>query len=76
MDSNMKLLRKQLGWSQNRLADESGVSRRTINYIENGKIKNPKKETMRSISNALRTDVEILFFDKSYTIKNLESRSL
>ncbi|AQY50460.1 XRE family transcriptional regulator [Listeria weihenstephanensis FSL R9-0317] len=64
MDSNMKILRKQLGWSQSRLAEESGVSRRTINYIENYKIKNPKKETMRAISNALKADVEKLFFDK------------
>jgi len=36
------------------------VSRQTINAIETGKVKNPKKETIYAIAKVLMVDVEDL----------------
>lgn len=35
MKNHLKLLRTERGWSQNALAERLGVSRQTINAIEN-----------------------------------------
>lgn len=35
MKNHLKLLRAERGWSQNELAERLGVSRQTINAIEN-----------------------------------------
>ena len=37
MKNNIKVLRAQKNWSQAELATELGVSRQTVNAIENGK---------------------------------------
>jgi putative transcriptional regulator len=37
MNNRLKELRADLGWSQERLADELGVSRQTVISIERGK---------------------------------------
>jgi putative transcriptional regulator len=37
MRNRLRVLRAERDWSQARLADELGVSRQTINAIENGK---------------------------------------
>ena len=37
MKNRLRVLRAEHQWSQERLADELGVSRQTINAIENGK---------------------------------------
>lgn len=37
MENIIRELRARLGWSQQFLADELGVSRQTINAIENGR---------------------------------------
>lgn len=37
MNSHLRVLREQHGWSQASLADQLGVSRQTINAIETGK---------------------------------------
>lgn len=37
MNSHLRSLREQHGWSQARLAQQLGVSRQTVNAIETGK---------------------------------------
>ncbi len=37
MNSHLRVLREQHGWSQASLAEQLGVSRQTINAIETGK---------------------------------------
>ena len=48
----MKQRRKQLKWSEQRLAREMGVTDSTIQYYESGKLKNPKK-VARQVAEAL-----------------------
>ena len=57
----LKELRNQRGMSQEVLADESGLSMRTIQRIENGET-NPTGESLKRLSNAL--NVKINFFWK------------
>lgn len=37
MKNHLKQLRAERGWSQGKLAEELGVSRQTVNAIENGR---------------------------------------
>lgn len=39
MQKNLRFLRKALGWSAQRLGEEIGVTRQTINNLESGKVK-------------------------------------
>jgi SOS-response transcriptional repressor LexA len=53
----LKELREQSGLSQNRLADNSGISREYINQVESGKRKaKPSMETVIALSEALGVD--------------------
>ncbi|GMM85988.1 helix-turn-helix domain-containing protein [Pseudoalteromonas sp. MTN2-4] len=54
----LKQLRAQKGWSQETLAEESKISVRTIQRIENGKRAN--LETLKGIANALDVEVNTL----------------
>lgn len=53
----VKELRKKKGFSQEELADNSGLSLRTIQRIENGETE-PTGETLKRISNALNVNPE------------------
>ena len=55
----IKELRKQKGMSQEFLADESGLSLRTIQRIENGET-NPTGESLKRLSNALNVNPDEL----------------
>ena len=57
---NLVKLRKEKGWSQEKLAVESGISYNTIIKIERGGIKNPKIETVIKIADALDTSIDEL----------------
>lgn len=48
--------REKLGWTQDDLADKSGVSRPTIQRYEQGKTRTPEPETVRSLFLAMRLD--------------------
>ena len=48
------------GWTQNDLADESGVSQTHISAIENGNKKNPGIESIKKIADAFRLTVDEL----------------
>lgn len=60
MKNGIKLLRKQLGIRQEDLAKEIGVTRQTINAIENDKY-NPTLELAMRLARHLNTTVEELF---------------
>lgn len=62
MNEHLKHMRINKGMTQTELAQRANLSRRTINYIENGKIKNPTKATMLSIAKALDVSVQSIFF--------------
>ena len=55
---NLVKLRKQKGWSQEKLAVESGISYNTIIKIERGGIKNPKIETVIKLADALGVSID------------------
>lgn len=56
----LKRLRNELGWSQQRLADESGVNKATINQVEQGK-RSPSIATLESLSAAMGQEVGDFF---------------
>ena len=57
---NLVNFRKQKGWSQEKLAVESGISYNTIIKIERGGIENPKIKTVIKLSNALKVSIDEL----------------
>lgn len=66
----LKRLRTERGWSQQRLADESGVNKATINQVEQGK-RTPGIHTLERLAAAM--DVEIGdFFPKAQAPLPLE----
>ena len=57
---NLVKIRKQKGWSQEKLAVESEISYNTIIKIERGGIKNPKIETVIKLAEALNVSIDKL----------------
>ncbi len=53
-------LRSELGWSQQRLADESGVNKATINQIEKGR-RSPNVETLEKLAAAMGREMGDFF---------------
>ncbi len=61
MNSRLRELREQRGWSQARLAESLGVSRQTINAIETGKY-DPSLPLAFDISREFALPIEAIFF--------------
>lgn len=57
---NLVKLRKEKGWSQEKLAAESGISYNTLIKIERGGIENPKIETVIKLAKALKVKIDDL----------------
>ena len=57
---NLKELRKQKGWTQERLARESNISYHTLIKLEQNGIKNPKIETVIKLADALEVSLDEL----------------
>jgi len=57
---NLVKLRKQKGWSQEKLAVESGVSYNTIIKIEKDRIKDPRISTVIKFAKALNVNIDEL----------------
>jgi len=55
---NLKKLRKEKGWSQERLAKEANISYHTLIKLEQGNIKNPKIETVIKLADALGVSLD------------------
>ena len=61
MRNKIKELRKDMGMRQEDLADKTGVTRQTINAIENNKY-NPTLELAMKLAKLLNAPVEDIFF--------------
>lgn len=64
MKNRLKQFREEKGWSQTKLSEESGVSRVTINSLENGKVQVAKTDTLTKIADALDRTVSEVFFSQ------------
>lgn len=60
--NNIKKLRESLGYSINKVAELSNVAPTYVHNLERGIKDNPTKETMLSISKALNSSVQTIFF--------------
>lgn len=63
--NRVKEFRKELGISQLELAKDIGVSRQTINMIENDKY-NPTLELCLNLARSLQTDLNSLFREDDF----------
>ena len=63
--NRVKEFRKELGISQLELAKDIGVSRQTINMIENDKY-NPTPELCLNLARSLQTDLNSLFWEDNF----------
>ena len=63
--NRVKEFRKELGMSQLELAKDIGVSRQTINMIENDKY-NPNLELCLNLARTLQTDLNNLFWEDDF----------
>lgn len=63
MEYRVKELRLKKGMTQEKLSEKSGVSRTTINALENGVEVITKTETLQKIAEALEVKVSQLFFE-------------
>ena len=53
-------LRQKRGWTQTELSRRSGVKQGVLSYIERGKTKHPRIDTLAAIASALGVPVERL----------------
>ena len=60
MKNNLRVLRAERSWSQNKLAELLGVSRQTINAIENGKY-DPSLPLAFKMSQLFQMSIEDIF---------------
>ena len=57
---NLKVLRNQKGWSQEKLAREAKISYHTLIKLEQNGIKNPRIETVIKLADALEVSLDEL----------------
>ena len=57
---NIKKFRNKKGWSQEKLAREADISYQTLIKIEQGRIKNPKLQTLVKLAKALGVSLDDL----------------
>ncbi len=69
LSENIKTLRKKLGWSQEQLAERTGVSAPYITQIEVGK-RTPSLDIVEKLATALGVEYKTLFETK---IENVQS---
>lgn len=62
MGFKIKELRRELGMTQETLAEKSGVSRTIISGLESGRITTTSTGTLLKIANAMEVDVEDIFY--------------
>ena len=61
---NVRKVREQKGWSQDRLSEETGLHRTYISGIERG-VRNPTIEIVQQLSTALGVEIQDLFIDSN-----------
>ena len=57
---NLSKIRKEKGWSQEKLAQKASISYNTLIKIERGGIENPKIETVIKLAKALDVSIDEL----------------
>lgn len=62
MQNNLKIIRKELGLTQAELAIKAGLSRFTVNQIENGK-KEITSSTIKALVKATGVPANKIFFE-------------
>lgn len=62
MENRLREFREKKQWTQTKLAEESGVSRVTINLLENNKLETVKTDTLTKIADALNEKITTIFF--------------
>lgn len=62
-ETRIKEYRAKLGWTQEQLAKEVGVSRETIHYMEKGKY-NPSLKLAFCVARALKSTIEEIYIFK------------
>ena len=60
----IKSARSNLGMTQKELADIAGISRTSLNRIENNKVTKMKANTAFNIAKALKVSLDFLFCDE------------
>lgn len=61
----IKQLRRKLGLSQSELARRAGIRQGVLSYIENGRTKHPRVDTLAAIAAALGVTIEDLIVKKA-----------
>lgn len=64
LPDRIRLLREQRGWSQNRLAKETGIPQPTIWHLEKGDIERPNVESLRLLADAFHVTIDSLVRDE------------
>jgi transcriptional regulator with XRE-family HTH domain len=57
---NLRALRIKKGWTQEKLAQEAGISYHTLIKIERGNIKDPRLDTIKKIAKVLGVSIDKL----------------
>ena len=60
LSKNLKMIREEKGFSRLQLEKISGISQRTVEFIEKEKVKNPKIMTLEKLATALNVTVNDL----------------
>lgn len=60
LGTNIKKLRIQSGLSRAKLANELGMTGHGIEYIENGKVKNPRMHTLKKLADFFNIPIDEL----------------
>lgn len=65
----LSALRAYFGMTQKQLAEETGISRPTIQRLELGRTKNPRLDTLEQISECFAVDMKIFYTDEELSLK-------
>lgn len=61
----LKIIRKQKGYSQQKVAMDLNISREALSYYENGK-RSPDIEMLRTLSNYFNVSIDFLINGKEF----------
>ena len=59
-DMVIRELRRKRGWTQSKLAEKAGIRQGVLSYIESGRTKHPRVDTLAAIAKALGVPIEAL----------------
>lgn len=68
MRTMMFYYRRRTSLTQKALGDKCGISRQTINMLENRRIRKPKPETIAAVARALGVKPESIYLHGEYRV--------